>query len=143
MAEISQEVPQDAQVGWLDLKSENGQDYRVKASDYDISECPSGKDAPSASGPPFNVNVHWQVGTEGAPSAEIQDKTAITWYKFEKAPWYSIYQYKLTINTRDTYNYTFFDSEPDYYGLNILDTSGSHTVEFRSKNPTITSITGT
>ncbi|PTD08681.1 hypothetical protein FCULG_00011195 [Fusarium culmorum] len=132
MAETSKEVPQDAQVGWLDLKSENGQDYRVKASDYDISEGPSGEDAPSASGPPSTSTFTGKL-----------DKTAITWYKFEKAPWYSIYQYKLTINTRDTYNYTFFDSEPDYYGLNILDTSGSHTVEFRSNNPTITSITGT
>ncbi|GKU08053.1 hypothetical protein FLAG1_07872 [Fusarium langsethiae] len=143
MAEIVQDAPQDAQVGWLELKSDKGQDYRVKASDYDISEGSSGGDAPSASGPPFNVPVNWHVGDEGAPSQEIQDKTAITWYKFEKAPWYSPYQYKLTINTRDTYNYTFFDSEPDYYGLNVFDSSGSHSVEFRSDNPTNTSITGT
>ncbi|EKJ71009.1 hypothetical protein FPSE_08794 [Fusarium pseudograminearum CS3096] len=87
MAEITEDVLPDAQVGWLDLTSENGQDYHVKVSDYDIFDGSSGEDAPSASGPPFSfIKVYWQVGTEGATSSDVQQQTAITWYKLENAP---------------------------------------------------------
>jgi hypothetical protein len=138
-----QQAPADANIGWEDLKSNQGENYRVKASEYDIADRPFGpEDEPAASGPPFNVQVNWPVGSEGAPSEEVQDKTAITYYKLEKAPWYSLFKYKLTIITQDTYNYNFYDQEPDSYNLNIWQTAGSHTVEFNSKNPTITSITG-
>ncbi|KAH6887401.1 hypothetical protein B0T10DRAFT_460847 [Thelonectria olida] len=112
------------------LVSDNGEDYRVKASDYDIAEPKANpEDEPAASGPPFNV--------------QVQDKTAITYYKFEKTPFWSNYKYKLSIIIQSTYNYTFFDLEPDHYGLNVFQTSGSRTVEFNSHNPTITSITDT
>ncbi|KAL4730832.1 hypothetical protein ACLX1H_002874 [Fusarium chlamydosporum] len=139
---MSSEIPADAEFGWQTLQSDIGKDYRVKASDYDIAELADMGDEAYPSGPPFKVDVNWHVGTEGAPSQEIQDITAITWYKFENAPWYSIYKYKLTITTRDTYKYTFIDNEPDIYSLNVFQTSGSHTIEFVSSSPTIASITG-
>ncbi|KAM0558469.1 hypothetical protein ACHAPJ_004659 [Fusarium lateritium] len=147
MAEIQprdqNQADAEAEPGWQKLQSENGQDYRVNVSDYDISEPPTAGDEPSASGSPFNVQVNWAVGTEGAPSPEVQDKTAITWHKLEKlGPW-NWFDYRLTIATQDTYNYTFFDREPDYYGLSVFKTSGTHSAEYKSGNPTITSITGT
>jgi hypothetical protein len=132
----------DKQLGWLDRTSENGQTHRIKASEYDITDTPS-DDEPSPSGPPFDdVNVRWEVGTDGAPSAETQEKTGITWYKFQKAPSSSPYKYSLTIAVCDTYSYTFFDSEPDYYGLNVYDRYGTHSIEFNSNSPTITNISG-
>ncbi|KAF4965851.1 hypothetical protein FSARC_6371 [Fusarium sarcochroum] len=143
MSETQTQAAADNEAGWKKLQSENGQDYRVNASDYDISEPPAAQDEPAASGPPFNVQVNWPVGSEGAPSQEVQDRTAITWYKLEKLGFWNFYDYRLTIATQDTYNYTFFDQEPDYYGLNVFDTRGTHSVEFKSGNPTIRSITGT
>ena len=137
-------IPQDAEVGWQELASSKGEKYRVKASDYEIGDKPAGtEDEPSASGPSFkDVEVYWTVGSEGAPSQDVQNRTAITWYKFSKAPWYSVYTYRLTISTKDTYNYTFWDQEPDYYKLDVWQNSGTHTVEFSSGSPTIVRISG-
>ena len=140
-----QQAPADANVGWEELKSEKGNDYRVKASEYNIADKPTGEEANTvaASGPSFsNVSVYWTVGSSGAPSSDVQNKTAITWYKLEKAEWYSPFQYKLTINCNDTYDYTFNDQEPDSYELNIWQNPGSHSVEYRSSKPIIVSISG-
>ncbi|KAJ3533475.1 hypothetical protein NM208_g7969 [Fusarium decemcellulare] len=126
---------------WKEAESKKGEKYRVSATHYDITELQEG-DAPAANGPPFNVQVDWRLNTEGSPSQDIQNKTGITWYKLEKAPWYSIKKYRLTISTKDSYNYTFFDNEPDQYGLNVFNTGGLHYVEYDSANPTISSITG-
>lgn len=75
------EVPKDANVGWLDESSEKKENYRVKASEYNIKEASEGGNQANASGPSFQgVNVHWEVGSSGAPSEDVQDQTAITWY---------------------------------------------------------------
>lgn len=139
------QAPPNANVGWEELKSDKGNEYRVKASDYNIAEKPTGEEANSAaaSGPKFsNVPVRWTVGSSGAPSSDVQNQTAITWYKLKKAEWWSPFQYKLTINCNDTYDYDFKDEEPDSYRVNVLQNSGSHSVEYRSDAPTIVSISG-
>lgn len=138
------QAPADYNIGWQELTSENGEKYRVKASDYDIADKPVGsEDEPAASGPPFNgVKVNWEVGTEGVPSEDVQNRTGITWYKLEKNGFWAYHKYKLTVTTKDTYNYTFFDQEPDYYKLDVWKISGTHTFEYDSKRPTIVSITG-
>ncbi|KAF7563163.1 hypothetical protein G7046_g952 [Stylonectria norvegica] len=144
MSDNQQNPPADENVGWEERTSQKGQSYRVKASDYDISEKPTGGDAVAASGPKFSsVPLHWTVGSSGSTSDEIRNKTAITWYKLDKAPWYSVKKYRLSINTEDTYDYEFFDEEPDEYGLNVWQTAGTHTVEFDSERPTIVSVSGT
>ncbi|KAL8782841.1 MAG: hypothetical protein Q9195_009562 [Heterodermia aff. obscurata] len=140
-----QQAPPDANVGWAEMKSDKGDGYRVKASDYDISDKTINEEANSvaASGPKFdNVSVYWTVGSSGAPSQDVQNRTAITWYKLEKAEWYSPYQYKLSFNCADTYNYSFKDQEPDTYGVNVFQNPGTHSVEYRSKAPIIVSISG-
>ncbi|KAG7422249.1 hypothetical protein ACKAV7_000155 [Fusarium commune] len=138
------QVPSDAEQGWNQLSSNNGADYRVKASDYDINDKPADSaDEPSASGPSFkNVKVHWTVGSEGVPSEDVQDETGITWYKLDKAEWWSPYTYKLTIVAKDTYNYVFYDESGDYYTLGVWQNAGTHSVEYRSGKPTIVSISG-
>ena len=141
----TQQAPEDANVGWEELKSDKDQDYRVKASDYNIADKPTGEGEHSvaASGPSFsNVSVYWTVGSSGATSTDVQNKTAITWYKLEKASLFSIYQYKLSVNCSDTYNYKFTDQEPDTYTLNVWQNSGTHSLEYRSSGPTIVSISG-
>ncbi|EXA33837.1 hypothetical protein NW761_014352 [Fusarium oxysporum] len=131
---------QQTSAPWKESESQQGQKYQVSASHYDITD--QSGDAPAANGPPFNVTVDWRLNTEGSPSQEIQDKTGITYYKLEEAPWYSPKKYRLTISTKDSYNYTFFDNEPDQYGLNVHRTNGLHWVEYDSRDPRITSITG-
>ncbi|KPM43291.1 hypothetical protein AK830_g3277 [Neonectria ditissima] len=140
-----EQAPADANVGWQDLTSDKGQTYRVKASDYDIGDKPTDDgDAVAASGPKFaSVPVRWTVGSSGSTSDEVRNKTAITWYKLDKAPWYSPKKYRLSINVEDTYDYRFFDEEPDYYGISVWQTAGTHTVEFDSDRPTIVSVSGT
>lgn len=140
-----QQAPADANVGWEELKSDKGQAYRVKASDYNIADKPVGEEAnaAAASGAGFSkVSVNWTVGSSGAPSSDLQDKTAITWYKLEEAEWFSPYKYKLTINCKDTYDYTFFDKASDAYSISVWQNAGSHSVEYRSDNPTIVSVSG-
>ncbi|WAO95815.1 Hypothetical protein NCS54_01345900 [Fusarium falciforme] len=138
------QAPADANIGWQELKSSTGQTYRVKAADYDIGNKPEDENnIVAASGPKFPaVKVHWEVGTSGNTDDETRDRTAITWYKLEKAPWYSPKQWRLTIACEDTYNYRFFDEEPDYYDLNVWLTSGTHWVEYDSERPTIVSVSG-
>lgn len=95
-----------------------------------MSKKPDGEAHVEASGPIFsNVKVDWDAGTSGAPSADVQNTTAITWYKLDKAPWYSIYTWQLTINCTDTYNYQFTDATNDSYSLDVYSTSTSHEVE--------------
>ena len=143
MSDQQKEAPADANVGWQDLKSEKGDGYRVKASEYDISASAQETDAPAASGPSFSgVSVNWTYGTSGAPSNDVQNRTAITWYKLDKAEWWSPFQYKLTINCSDSYDYEFKDGTGDTYKLNVWQNAGSHEVEYRSSNPTIVSISG-
>lgn len=78
--QVQQEAPEDANVGWLDNTSDKEEAYRVKASDYDIKEAGEGGNAANASGPRFeNVPVNWIVGTSGETSADVQNRTAITW----------------------------------------------------------------
>lgn len=137
-------VPTDANVGWVDLVSSNGDKFRVKAVDYDMSKKPDGEaHVVDANGPHFeNVSVYWTAGSSGAPSDDVRNKTAITWYKLDKAPWYSIYTWQLTINCNDSYNYYFTDGTGDTYNLNVFFTSTTHEVEFNSSDPTIISISG-
>ena len=135
-------LPKEAITGWDDLKSKGGNEYRVKALDYDISTEGDGK-TPDAKGPSFkDVAVYWTVGTSGAPSIDVQNKTAITWYKLDYAEWWSPYKYKLSINTLDTYDYYFTDQSPDSYQLNVYQNAGTHEVEYRSDKPAIVSISG-
>ena len=139
------QAPEDANVGWEELKSNKGQEYRIKASDYDIADKPTseGEHSVAASGPNFSdVPVHWTVGSSGAPSTDVQDKTAITWYKLEKAELLSIFQYKLTINCNDTYNYKFTDQSSDTYTLDVWQNAGTHSLEYSSSRPIIVSISG-
>ncbi|MCJ1282092.1 hypothetical protein MMC26_001415 [Xylographa opegraphella] len=139
------QAPADANVGWEELKTDEGHAYRVKATDYNIADKPTGEELNSAdaSGPKFkDVAVYWTVGSSGAPSVDVQNKTAITWYKLETAEWWSPYQYKLTINCTDHYDYYFTDESPDSYELDVWQNSGSHEVEYRSSKPTIVKISG-
>lgn len=139
------QVPADANVGWEEMKSQKGEKYRVKADDYDIAAKPTDEeaDATAANGPSFDdVSVYWTVGTSGAPSLDVQNKTAITWYKLEYAEWYSYFKYKLTFSCIDKYNYKFKDQEPDTYACNVWQNPGTHSVEYDSKAPTIVSISG-
>ncbi|KAI8159609.1 hypothetical protein K4K49_004010 [Colletotrichum sp. SAR 10_70] len=141
--ETQEQPPPDAEVGWQELKTENGNKYRVKADDYDIADRDPDGDEPAAAGPPFkDVEVYWTVGSSGAPSQDVQNKTAITWYRLDKAPWYVYYKYRLTINTNDTYNYEFTDQSPDTYSLGVWQKSVTHTVDFDSSSPTIVKISG-
>jgi len=138
-------IPADANVGWEELKSSSGAKYRVKAADYDITDKPTDEaNETEASGPSFkDVRVNWKLGTEGVPDEDVQRRTAITWYKLAEAEWYSPFKYKLTINCKDTYCYFFTDKDepkPDKYMLNVFQNPGTHSLEFGSKNPTITSI---
>ena len=131
--------------GFFTLKSEAGKEYGVKADDYNIAEKANDTEAnvANASGPKFdNVAVYWTVGSSGYPSQDVQNKTAITWYKLEKAPLLSWFQYTLTINCNDTYDYKFTDQEPDTYGLSVWSNSGTHYVSYRSSAPTIVKISG-
>ncbi|KAF4985856.1 hypothetical protein FGRMN_11072, partial [Fusarium graminum] len=134
-------VPNDANVGWQDLETNNGAKYAVKADDYDIADRPaSTSDEISARGPDFSdVSVNWGTHTSGAPPQDIQDKTGITWYSLNKAPWYRPYTWRLTINVNDTYNYVFKDQSGDTYSLSTWQL-GTHTVDYSSDNPTIISI---
>ena len=139
-----QQAPADANVGWKNSDSTNSQNYRLKASDYNIADKLTNIDTGlvAADGPKFSkVTVNWPVGSSGAPSEDVQEKTAITWYSLDKAEWYSPFSYKLTINTIDTYDYHFEDASYDYYELNVFQT-GVHEVEYDSKNPNIISISG-
>ena len=64
----------------------------------------------AASGPSFNdVAVYWAVGSSGAPSNDVQNRTAIIWYKLETAERWSIFKYKVTVNCAYTYNYKLTD----------------------------------
>lgn len=77
---VEQEAPVDADLGWLESTSDKEENYRVKASDYDIKEASDGGDQANASGPRFDrVEVNWAVGTSGAPSSDVTNRTAITW----------------------------------------------------------------
>lgn len=60
---------------------------RVEVPDYDITTKPCNESNNIwASSPSFkNVYIDWQVGTGGVPSSDIQQKTAITWYKLAEA----------------------------------------------------------
>lgn len=143
MSQQESEVPKGAKEGWLDEESDNNVKYAVKAAEYDISKVSKEGNAPDASGPSFkDVSVYWTVGSSGAPSTDVQNRTSITWYKLEKAPWYSPYQYELTFNAKDTYHFYFTDEEPDTYGVNVFQNGGSHFVQYRSAKPTIVKITG-
>ena len=144
MSDQQKEASADANVGWQDLKSEKGEAYRVKASDYDIASASAeAADAPAASGPSFSdVAVNWTVGSSGTTTSDVQNRTAITWYKLERAELFSIYQYKLTVNCADTYDYKFTDQEPDTYRLNVFQNAGTHSLEYRSHSPTIVKISG-
>lgn len=137
------ETSNDVNVGWKDQDSSNGVKYRVKATDYDIEEASYEEDAPSASGPSFNsVAVNWAVGTEGAPSQDVQEQTSISYYSLKKGPWYSIYNYELTVVAQDTYHFQFVDQEFDTYALRTYQNSGSHIIEFNSNSPTIVQLSG-
>lgn len=72
----------------------------------------------------------------------MQEQTSISYYSLEKAPWYSVYSYELTIVAQDTYDFQFVDQEFDTYSLRIYQNSGSHIVEFNSNSPTIVQISG-
>ncbi|KAG9853768.1 hypothetical protein KCU98_g2810, partial [Aureobasidium melanogenum] len=137
-------VPADANVGWEELQSSSGSRYRIKASNYDIADKPTDEaNIAEASGPSFqDLPVNWHYGTEGAPSQDIQNRTAITWYKLQKAEWYSPFSYKLTINCKDTYTYRFTDETGDTYKLDVWQNSGTHSVEYSSDKPTIVKISG-
>lgn len=100
-----EQKPADADVGWAELKPSEGDTYRAKASDYNIAEIPEAEaNEFAASGPSFsNVSVYWTVGTEGSPSTDVQNQTAITWYKLAKTPWWNVvFTYELSFNTKDT-----------------------------------------
>ncbi|KAJ1324701.1 hypothetical protein MN608_09404 [Microdochium nivale] len=137
------EIPEGAQIGWQERTTGNKAKYQVKAEEYNIEEAAGSGDGPAASGPSFsNVAVNWRVGTEGAPSEEVQETTSITYYRLKKAPWYSVYTYELTIFAKDTYNFKFTDEEPDSYTIDVYQNSGSHFVQYSSKAPTIVKISG-
>ncbi|KAI1323313.1 hypothetical protein F5Y16DRAFT_350352 [Xylariaceae sp. FL0255] len=138
----AQKAPESAQMGWAKLESDSGKDYNVKASDYDMNDEVKDKDSLNANGPSFQIDVNWTFPSSGSPDQEFQNKTGITWYKLDKAPWYSLKKYRLTIACKDTYNYSFTDKEPDTYWLNVWATSSTHTVEYDSRNPDIVKITG-
>ncbi|KAF5002527.1 hypothetical protein FGRMN_292 [Fusarium graminum] len=121
------EDPANAGIGWIKLQSDNGQDYRVKATDHDISDAAETGNEPSPSGSPFNVDANWELGTEVSPGQELKEKTAVSW---------------LTITTGDAYKYKFSTSEPNQYSLKVYQTSGTHILEFNSSKNTITSIAG-
>ena len=141
MLDQKKEVPADAKTGWVELKSKNGQEYRVKGAEYEISTAAKTKVALAARGPPFsNVQVNWTVGSSGATSQDIQDSTGITWYQLDHAHWWSPFQYQLTIKCNGNYDYFFTDASPDTYELDVSDSSGSHEVQYRSDKPTIVSI---
>lgn len=143
MSNQQEAVPADAHVGWQEQTSGNDAKYVVKADEYDIEEAAGSGDAPAASGPSFSdVGVNWRVGTEGAPSKDVQEQTSITYYRLKKAPWYSIYTYELTIVAKDTYKFSFTDEEPDTYTIDVYQNSGSHFVQYNSKAPTIVRISG-
>ncbi|KAH7036045.1 uncharacterized protein B0I36DRAFT_373282 [Microdochium trichocladiopsis] len=143
MHEFNAEVPANANVGWQDLSSNQGEKYRVKAENYDLADEASNGDAVAASGPQFkNVQVRWEVGTQGAPIKEVQEKTSITYYKLSKAPWWSPFKYELTITAKDTYDFRFTDEEPDTYKIDVYQNAGSHYVQYDSPRPTIVSISG-
>lgn len=130
----------DSEFSWQDCTSRNDAAYRCKATEYDIVEASA--DEVDASGPPFrSADVNWAVGSEGAPTRDIQDITAIIWYKFSKAPSDSPYQYQLTIAARDTYRYNFSTNE-DSYDLIVSQDGGTHMLEFNSSSPTINRIAG-
>lgn len=137
------EIPAGAEVGWQQQTTDNDAKYRVKADDYDIEEAAGSGDAPAASGASFkDVAVNWRVGTQGAPSKDVQEVTSITYYSLKKAPWYSVFTYELTIIAKDTYKFQFTDEEPDTYTLDVYQNSGSHYVQYSSKAPTIVKISG-
>lgn len=60
----------------------------------------------------------------------------------KKAPWWSVYTYELTFNTRDTYNYYFGDQTNDAYNVNVYQNAGTHVVNYSSDAPTIVKISG-
>ena len=145
MSELQQALEDINNVGWEELKSDKDQEYRVKASDYNIADKPTGEGEHSvaASGPSFkDVFVYWIVDTSGAPSTDIQNKTAITWYKLERTNRFSVFQYRLSIKCSDTYDYKFTDQSPDTYTLDVWQNAGTHILEYRSSEPTIRSISG-
>ncbi|KAM0231269.1 hypothetical protein ACHAPO_008649 [Fusarium lateritium] len=142
MAEIiSNSVPQDIEFGWLELKNGEGQGYRVHAFEHNTTFAYSDCEMLAASGPEFDLSVNWKVGTEGAPSDDIRTQAAILWYKLDKAPSGSPYQYRLTIEADDTYCYTFIDNEPKCLSLDAF-LYGRYSVDFNSSDPTISTIRG-
>lgn len=121
--------------------NENSGTYRVKAEEYDISDDHNGEEG-AASGPPFNVQVDWTVGSEGEPSEYVQNQATIGWCKLSKAPWWSMYTYRLTFQSDDNYNFSFTDKSNNSYSLNKWADSHVHFLEFNSSDPTIVSISG-
>jgi len=73
---------------------------------------------------------------------DIQDRTAIYWYKLSKATRDSIYEYQLEIAAKDTYSYIFSTKAADSYNLVVYQKVGTHMIEFKSNSPTIISISG-
>ncbi|KAK1709714.1 hypothetical protein CaCOL14_012404 [Colletotrichum acutatum] len=136
-----EQAPPDAELGWLDLENENGEMYRIKAEEYDISE-DHDEDEGAASGPPFVVQADWTVGSDGEPSGDVQNQATIGWYQLSKAPWWSMYTYRLTFQSEDNYNFSFTDKSNNSYSLNKWAGSYVHLLEFNSSDPTIVSISG-
>lgn len=147
MAEIipdkpNQDDPETGNAGWFEPKNV---EYRVKAEDYDIKEAAEdSKDSPNASGEPFSVGCDWNVNSEGTPDQGFQERTGITWWKIEKAPWYSPFTWQLTFNCRDSYHYIFTDETDSSGGSYHVDVyvNGVHSVQYRSDRPKIHKVSG-
>lgn len=139
----AQNVPESTEGGWQELTNNNGEKFMVKAENYDIS-AQNNNDAVAASGPPFdNLRVGWNPNNEGVTTEEVQETTGITYWKLQKSPWWNkLFQWQLTISTRDTYHYYFTDASGHVEDLNVYQNAGTHWISWNSPNPEVVLISG-
>jgi hypothetical protein len=128
---------------WDEDTSKNGQTYYTRDVDTEGNTVKKPKDVSgqevNSHGPSFsNVPCYWTPGTSGSTSADFANQTGITWYKLDNSIGWT---YQLTINTTQSYNYTF-NTPAESYGLNVIRTWTTHEVTYTTYQPNVTSVSG-
>lgn len=122
-----------------------------KGNEYTIGRPGGGAEvlnsfATSTSKEDFGISVVWkpQGSAEWIHTPqEVQETSAITRYKLEQNETNSDGEVKCTLYFTNTkhYGYHFFDQTGDRYWVSTL-RNGDHSLDYKSKKPTIVFITG-
>ena len=142
MAEQDLGAPEGNYEGWTEGKSDGGQTFYYRAVDSEgktAKKSDLGEHEVDAHGPPFNnLPCNWTANTSGSTDVSFANQTGITWYSLQNTVGWT---YQLTINTTQTYDYTF-TTPNDSYTLDVWATSHTHEVTYTTYNPTVTGVSG-